>query len=275
MNPDAEQQVKNTINIFEQVAHGYDNPSMRFFPFCGDRIALHLQLKRGEKVLDIAAGTGAATIAAAQMILPDGRVQAIDLSQKMLDKAYENLKRAGLNNADFYVMDASVLDFKSQYFDAVICAFGLFFLPDMAAALKEWLRVLKPNGRLMYTSFTLKAFQPLADILREDLESFGIKWPEAKWQLLSTEEENRELLEQAGFTDLQFLQEQMGYHLKDVEDWWEVVMNSGFRGMINQIPAHKLEDLKKQHLDKVIQLYGDQGLWMDVETLFSNARRPM
>ncbi|MDH5573534.1 MAG: class I SAM-dependent methyltransferase [Gammaproteobacteria bacterium] len=275
MNSDAEKLVSNVINIFEQVASGYDNPAMRFFPFCGDRIALHLQLKRNEKVLDIAAGTGAATVAAAQMIIPEGRVQAIDLSEKMLDKAYINLQRAGLNNADFYVMDASVLDFKSKYFDAAICAFGLFFLPDMAAALKEWLRVLKPDGRLMYTSFTPKAFQPMADIFRADLEDFGVQWPEARWLLLSTEQENRKLLEQAGFTHLQFLQEQIGYHLNEAEDWWEVVMNSGFRGMLNQVPADRLDDFKKQHLDKVKQLKTDKGLWLDVETLFSSARRPM
>ncbi|HHH89737.1 MAG TPA: methyltransferase domain-containing protein, partial [Aliiroseovarius sp.] len=142
----ADQQVAETIALFDRVATGYDNPSLRYFPFCGDRIALHLQLRRGQKVLDVATGTGAALIAAAQMVGPQGRVQAIDLSENMLDRAEHNLRMNALNNADFHVMDARRLDFKSRYFDAVICSFGLVFLPDRAAALKEWQRVLKPGG---------------------------------------------------------------------------------------------------------------------------------
>ncbi|MCW9023240.1 MAG: class I SAM-dependent methyltransferase [Gammaproteobacteria bacterium] len=271
---DAKHQIEQVITIFEQVAQGYDNPAMRFFPFCGDRIALHLQLKRGEKVLDIAAGTGAATVAAAQLTAPEGRVQAIDLAENMLDKAYVNLQRAGLSNADFHVMDALQLDFKSNYFDAVICSFGLFFLPDMLAALKEWKRVLKPGGRLIFTSFTAKAFQPLADLFRQDIIQNGVDWPEAKWQLLSTEDECRELLQQAGFTDFQFLTEQLGYHLNEAEDWWEVIMNSGFRGMINQLKPDQLESFQQQHLEHVRPLKNDKGVWMDVETLFSSARCP-
>lgn len=271
---DPQQQVERVITVFEQVAGGYDNPAMRFFPFCGDRIALHLQLKRGEKVLDIAAGTGAATVAAAQMIAPDGRVQAIDLSENMLDRAYLNLQRAGLNNADFHVMDASQLDFKNDYFDAVICSFGLFFLPDMLTALKEWKRVLKPDGRLIFTSFTKSAFQPLADDFREKLQQFGIEWPQAKWQLLSTEAESKALLDEAGFTDCQFLTEQLGYHLNTADDWWEVIMNSGFRGMINQLSTAQLEPFKQQHLQAANAQKTDKGIWMDVETLFSSARCP-
>ena len=143
MSDEIKEKVKD---LFDQVASLYDNPAMRFFPFCGDRMISHLQPKPGFKVLDIATGTGAVALPAAQAIAPTGRVQAIDLAENMLDIAAANLKRAGIDNVDFHAMDATRLDFKSRYFDAITCSFGIFFLPDMLAALKEWVRVLKPGG---------------------------------------------------------------------------------------------------------------------------------
>ena len=102
--------------VFDTVSARYDNPATRFFPFCADRLITHLQPCPGYKILDIATGTGAVAMPAAQAILPGGRVQAIDLSEKMLDVAAKNIHRVGVNNVDYHVMDACKLDFKSNYF---------------------------------------------------------------------------------------------------------------------------------------------------------------
>lgn len=271
----AERQISETIEVFEQVAAGYDNPSLRFFPFCGDRISMHLQLKRGQKVLDIATGTGAALVAAAQMVGPQGRVQAIDLAENMLDRAEHNLHMNGLNNADFHLMDATRLDFKNAYFDALICSFGLFFLPDMLAALKEWYRVLKPGGRLIFTSFSANAFQPQGKIFRDDIEATGITIDDPGWQRLNNEDACRDILNQAGFDNIQLLQEQLGYHLNDEKGWWDIVINSGLRAIFNKLPTQKREDFQQQHLKKIAELKTDKGIWLDVDVLFSSAQRPV
>lgn len=73
-------------------------------------------------------------------------------------------------------MDAESLEFKNNYFDAVTCSFGLFFLPDMLAALKEWRRVTKPGGQLLFTSFAESAFQPLVGEFIDDLYEFGAEY---------------------------------------------------------------------------------------------------
>ncbi len=270
----AEQQISETIEVFEQVAAGYDNPSLRFFPFCGDRIAMHLQLKRGQKVLDIATGTGAVLVAAAQMVGPQGRVQAIDLAGNMLDRAEHNLRMNGLSNADFHVMDATKLDFKSAYFDAITCSFGLFFLPDMRAALKEWYRVLKPGGRLIFTSFTANAFQPQAKIFIEDIEATGLSIDDPGWQRLNNEDACRTILQQAGFDNIQLLQEQLGYHLNDEQGWGDIILNSGLRAVFNKLPRDQRTNFQRRHLEKIATLKTDKGIWLDVEVLFSCGRRP-
>lgn len=153
-----------TAQVFNLVSKLYDNPSLRFFPSCANKMVDYAKIKRGQKVLDIATGTGMVAIAAAQAVSNEGRVQAIDLSENMINQAQENLNRAGLSNVDFHVMDAENLEFKNNSFDVITCSYGLFFMPDMSAALQSWLRVLKPGGKIIFSSFAPSAFVPLSEI---------------------------------------------------------------------------------------------------------------
>lgn len=265
---------QNIIAVFNLVAPNYDNPSQRYFPFCADRLVSRLQPHRGHKILDIATGTGMATVAAAPAVAPDGRVHAIDLAERMLDKAQVNIQKTGLTNVDFHVMDGASLDFKSRYFDSVMCSFGLFFMPDMLAALKEWRRVLKPGGSLLFTSFGKTAFQPMADLFREHLQQFGIDVPTTvNFQRLTQADKCQDLLLSAGFTEVSVQHEQMGHHLRNQEDWWEILNSSGFRGMLEQLSSQQLNEFRQTHLTEVAKLVNDKGLWLDVDTLFSFGRR--
>lgn len=269
-----EQSKQEIVKLFDQVAERYDNPAMRFFPFCADRLIAHLRPRPGDKVLDVATGTGAVALAAAQAIGPHGRVQAIDLAEKMLQTAVIKLQRSGLTNIDFHLMDAESVEFKSRYFDCVTCSFGIFFLPDMQAGLSSWRQVLKPGGRVMFTSFTAKAFQPLADMFRQRMECFGVDIPPANWMRLTTKEECLALLEAASFTNIEIVIEQLGYHLNSPEDWWEIIYNSGFRGYLEKLDAEQLGRFRVEHLEEIQPLMRDKGLWLDVETLFSTGVRP-
>ena len=120
-------------------------------------------IRPGSKVLDVATGTGVAAIAFAQAVRPGGRVTAVDISADMLDRAAANITKMALDNVDLHQMDAERLDFRAGYFHSVVCSYGLFFLPDMPAALREWVRVLRPGGKLAFTSFETSAFQPMLD----------------------------------------------------------------------------------------------------------------
>lgn len=260
--------------VFDTVSNQYDNPATRFFPFCADRLITHLQPSPGFKILDIATGTGAVAMPAAQAILPGGRVQAIDLSANMLDVAAKNLQRVGITNVDYHVMDAGKLDFKSNYFDAITCSFGIFFLPDMLAALQEWIRVLKPGGRLMFTSFAQSAFLPLSETFRTDMESFGITFPEGSWMRLTDADQCEDLLQSAGFHYTQVVNEQIGYHLNGPEDWWEIIYNTGYRGFIDALDNQQLGQFRQKHLQNINQYKTKDGIWLDVMTLFASGQKP-
>lgn len=267
-------QKTNIASLFNLVADKYDNPAQRYFPMTGDRIISLLKPAKGSKILDIACGTGAVTTAAAQAISPDGHVHAIDIANKMLDQAYIKIQKLGLVNIDLHTMDATKLDFKSNYFDSAICSFGIFFMPDMLAAITEWQRVLKPGGTLMFTSFAESAFGEPVQHFKTDIAEFGIELETGQVKQVADKSSCKTLLNQAGYHNITTNMAQMGFHLTAAKDWWKILMSSGLRGYIEQIPADQQESFQTTHLDNISNLTTDQGIWLDVMVLFSQGTKP-
>jgi ubiquinone/menaquinone biosynthesis C-methylase UbiE len=106
-------------------------------------------LHSGDKVLDVAAGTGDQTILAARRVGPTGYVLAIDLSASMLEFANEAVRDAGLTNIETRVMNAENIDLDRDSFDAVICRMGLMVFPNPVKALAEMRRVVKPGKKVV------------------------------------------------------------------------------------------------------------------------------
>jgi len=102
----------------------------------------------GERVLDIACGTGLVTFEAARAVSSEGHVLGIDLSQRMIDAAERRAGDMGLSNCSFSRMDAERLALPDASFDVVLCALGLMYMPDPEQALREMCRVLRPGGRV-------------------------------------------------------------------------------------------------------------------------------
>lgn len=274
---DTQARKQKVISVFNEVASGYDNPALRFFPFSAERALGHLNPKPGSKILDAATGTGALAVKLAQAVGPQGRVIGIDLSTAMLERATHNAAKMALNNIDLLEMDAEAPDFRSNYFDAVTCGFGLFFLPDMLAALKQWRRITRPGGTVLFTSFTAEAFAPLAEHFFTTLESFGLDFSgdqQLASQRLVEADSCRGLMEEAGFEAIEQYTDQLGYPLHSPNDWWEVVWNSGLRGIVQRLPAGQQEEFQRAHLAQLDSLQTEKGLWMGVEVRITLGRVP-
>jgi len=279
MNSDQQQSAEHKQRIaavFDKASAGYDSPALRFFPFAADRVVARLAPKPGWKVLDAATGTGHLAVALGQAVGSAGRVMAIDLSEGMLARAAHNINKMALTNVDLFTMDAEAPEFRSAYFDAVTCGFGLFFLPDMARALSQWRRVVRPGGTVIFTSFTEQAFQPLLQQLVADLTEFGVDMesrPQAS-QRLKNPDICRELMAEAGLVDIEQSIEQVGYHLRTTDDWWELVWNAAMRGLVEQIAPERREEFQRVHLERLSSLQTEDGVWMDVEVIVTRGRRP-
>jgi SAM-dependent methyltransferase len=102
----------------------------------------------GSRVLDVAAGAGGQSIAAARRVAPQGSVLATDISEDILQFAERAAAEAGASNVATRVMDGEQLDVEEGFFDAVISRVGFIYFPDQEAAFRGMRRALKPGGRL-------------------------------------------------------------------------------------------------------------------------------
>ena len=122
------------------------------------------ELQPGERVLDVACGTGVIARRAAELVGPTGAVTGIDLSPDMIDVAKATPGQAGAH-IEWHVADAASLPLADAAYDVVLCQMGLMFMEDRLAALAEMRRVLTPGGRLVLN--TPGHIQPAFEVMEE------------------------------------------------------------------------------------------------------------
>ncbi len=262
---------------FNLASVGYDRQSVRFLALTARRLVEIAAIEKQETVLDVATGTGACAIAISPLVGTNGRVIGIDLAADMLEVAQQNITKASLDNIQLQLGDAENLSFEDNSFDQVICASGIFFLPDMLAGLKEWLRVTKPGGAIAFSSFGETAFNPMREMYATRIQNnYGIVLPPSRgFQRLNTPQKCQDLMQQAGLSieNIEIRTEQLGYYLCNVEEWWDIVWHTGFRHSVSQIQPEKLAQFKTEHLAEIGELATDKGIWLDVPAIFAVGKK--
>lgn len=120
----------------------------------GEQLAEALDLRAGQKVLDIAAGNGNATLAAARRWCA---VTSTDYVEHLLERGRQRAEAEGLS-VTFQKADAEALPFADASFDAVLSTFGAMFSPDQSRTASEMLRVCRPGGRIGLANWTPDGF---------------------------------------------------------------------------------------------------------------------
>jgi SAM-dependent methyltransferase len=120
----------------------------------GESLAEAADIRAGERVLDVAAGNGNATLAAARRFAD---VTSTDYVPALLDKARARAAADGLQ-VSFRIADAEDLPFENASFDAVLSTFGAMFTPDHARPAREMLRVTRAGGRIGLANWTPEGF---------------------------------------------------------------------------------------------------------------------
>jgi demethylmenaquinone methyltransferase/2-methoxy-6-polyprenyl-1,4-benzoquinol methylase len=155
--------------VFDSVADSYDlmNDLMS--------LGVHRLWKRdfasnsgigiGDKVLDLAGGTGDIAALMSKRVGINGRIVLSDINEAMLNVGRQRLEDQGIvNNIRYAIANAEHLPFDSGEFDAVTIAFGLRNVTDKSAALREMFRVLRPGGKAMILEFSEVQPEPLKAI---------------------------------------------------------------------------------------------------------------
>ena len=120
----------------------------------GELLAEAADVRAGERVLDVAAGNGNATLAAARRF---AQVTSTDYVPALLEKGAARAAAEGLQ-VSFQVADAEHLPFRDANFDVVLSTFGAMFTPDHARPAREMLRVLRSGGRIGLANWTPEGF---------------------------------------------------------------------------------------------------------------------
>jgi SAM-dependent methyltransferase len=181
----------------------------------GENLCEAADLLAGERVLDVAAGNGNATLAAARRW---GRVVSTDYVPQLLERGRARAKAEGLP-VEFRVADAEDLPFAEGSFDVVMSTFGVMFTPNQEKAAAELLRVCRSGGRIAMANWTPDGFigQLFKTLGKHVPPAPGLKSP-ALW---GSEPRLRELFG-AGASDIQATRRQFNFRYRSANHWLDV-----------------------------------------------------
>lgn len=257
---------------YNAAADSFDHPALSFWNLIGRRTIERLRLAPGASVLDVACGTGASAIPAAQWVGSSGKVLAIDLAERLLALGEEKARRLGVTNIEFRTADMERTGLADEIFDAIVCVFGIFFVPDMARALRELWRMVRPGGRLAITTWGPRMLEPgssafWAAIKRERPELVRRFSP---WDRIDQPQSLEQLLRSTGVERVKVCSENNEHLLSCPDDWWTIALGSGFRGTIDQLDRSTRERVRAWNLAEM------RGVGaVEVNALYAIGEKPL
>ncbi|MEO5709834.1 MAG: class I SAM-dependent methyltransferase [Nocardioidaceae bacterium] len=208
-----------------------------------------LDLRPGERVLDVGCGRGAVTLPAAAAVGDSGSVTGIDVSSAMVERTRAAAHDAGLAHVDVQVGDATALDLPLASYDVVASSPVLFFLPQAAAALPGWVQRVRPGGRMGFTTFGEQddvwravdaLFLPHLPASMVDPRTRTTDTP------FGSDEGVEALVATAGGQDVRTVGQHLAVVFDDAERWRAWTMSTGQRMMWGFVPEGEREPLFEQ-----------------------------
>jgi ubiquinone/menaquinone biosynthesis C-methylase UbiE len=235
---------------YNAAADFYDTSPLGFWDYFGRRTIELASLSSGSRVLDVCCGAGASALPAAEAVAPTGNVIGIDLAKQLLELARTKAIQRRLANVEFEVGDMLSMRFPVASFDAAVCVFGIFFVPDMARAVSELWSRIRPGGKLAITTWGPNFCEPANDAfwcsiknVRPDLyKGFN------PWDRIDDPAGLRKILNEAGITSPNIIAENRLHPIESAEEWWAIVLGSGYRGTIEQLTQAEREKVKEANL---------------------------
>jgi len=204
-------------SVFDSVAGNYDlmNDVMSFGAHrLWKRFAVEQSgARRGQKILDLAGGTGDLAARLSRMVGPDGEVVIGDINKAMLNMGRERLLDRGIcGNVRYVQANAENLPFPENSFDCITIAFGLRNVTDKSRALESMYSVLKPGGRLLVLEFS----KPLLPALKKAYDLYSFRVLPVLGRLIARDEGSYRYLAESirmhpGQGELKSLMEQSGF----------------------------------------------------------------
>lgn len=228
-------------------------------------------LQRGQKILDVATGTGIVAIAAAEIVGNEGKVIGIDIASVLLNQAQQKIEAAGLKNIELVEADVEYLSFNENSFDAIFCSSAIVLFTDIPAILHKWYHWLKPGGIVAFHAWAETSFMTPAII--KACAKYGVSLPNIH-EPLGTPQRCQKLLQRAGFENIEVKIEQLGKYLSvdDAKNWW----GGGWlhpKNPLLELSTEKMEKIKAEYANQVEVFATEEGVLLDITTFFILARK--
>jgi ubiquinone/menaquinone biosynthesis C-methylase UbiE len=228
---------------YDAASDTYDAPANGFWNVHGTRTVERLGLASTARVLDVPCGSGSSALAAAHVA---SSVLAVDLAANLIELARAKAERAGLTNMEFLCADMRETGLADGSFDAVVSVHGVFFVPDRVGLMRELWRLVAPGGVLAVTTWGPDMLEPGASAF---WSAVGAERPDLvrgfnPWDDFTSTKQLIDLYEAAGIRGAQAQLEAYEQPLASPEDWWNVVLGTGFRGTVEQLDDEVAERVR-------------------------------
>jgi ubiquinone/menaquinone biosynthesis C-methylase UbiE len=267
--------VQRAARTYGAAADHYDRPALGFWDRHGAATVSRLGLAPGASVLDLCCGAGASAIPAARAVGPSGQVLGIDVAEPMLELAQARAAREGLGQVSFRQGDATRTGLPSGGFDAVVCVFGVFFAPDMAAFVAEMWRLVCPGGVLAVTTWGPGWCEPASGrfwrcVGEAEPALFKAYNP---WDEITTPSALAGLLARGGVPSpfVVTVAAEGRHQLDHPDQFWDIVLGSGYRATVDALGPSQRDHVRSRLL---AELRADGVTALRTDVVYGTARRP-
>ncbi|WP_341720574.1 methyltransferase domain-containing protein [Micromonospora sp. FIMYZ51] len=259
--PDGTTSTKDLAQVFDRAAPRYDRTGVAFFGPIGERLVRGLKLSEGQSVLDVGCGQGACTVPAARAVGPTGSVVGLDVAPAMVDGARAELAEEKLDNAWVTVGDASAPPYPPASFDAVVAGLMVFMLPEPAQAIRRYRTLLRPRGILAMSTFGVDdpAFFHVTDAVVPFVEGGMPPVPGRTGNPLRSKDGIRDLLADAGFSEVRIDDETLELEFRDTAQWWDWLWQTAGRMVLERVPEQRLGDARAAAAARMEEIRADRG----------------
>ena len=235
---------------YNAAADFYDRSPLSFWNYFGEQTIALRSLPPGSSVLDVCCGTGASALPAAKRAGSRGKVIGVDLAKELLELARGKAAQQHFGNIQFELGDMLSLRFPSGSFDAVVCVFGIFFVPDMSMAVHELWRLVRPGGQLAVTTWGPNLFEPANAAFWRSIKNVRPELYKGfhPWDRISDPANLEKILSEGGVELPRITAENRFHLINSAEDWWTIILGSGYRGTIEQLDASERDRVKDANL---------------------------
>ena len=239
------------------------------------------EISSGQAVLDVAGGPGEPSLTIAEVVGPTGSVMCTDAVAEMVAAAKEEGARRGLRNVEFRQCKADSLPFADDTFDATVSRLGAMFFPDPVAAVREMLRVTKPQGRLGFVVWGKSERNPFSflvtDVLSRHLPMPPVGDDDPGAFRFAEPGKLARVLENAGAANVR--ERELNFRMEapiSVAQFWD--MRSATSGTLREklatLPAEQAQQIGAEVQEAVREFFPEGQMSFPAQMLIVSGRKP-